>query len=267
MERDTAPRPPFSVERPPSTTERPPSVEFGPPSPPRRPALRALVGLALAACIVVAALVLQSSYGGGAKLVVARWEPQLVSTPSLPPENPSASRTARCIYRSIGRGGDSTTASIARGAGRTTQDAPPKATAALPIRASCCKRWRATSRNWQRNIEQLKANQQQIAGDNSKAIEELKASQEETKTGAREGFRAEPAQGVTASDAAGCDLAQARADGSGAATETPAASNLLEGVDLRRLRLVDHRRGQHRSLANKANMSLHNTSAASPAVS
>jgi chromosome segregation ATPase len=33
----------------------------------------------------------------------------------------------------------------------------------------------------QRNIEQLRANQQQIARDNSKAIEELKASQEEIK--------------------------------------------------------------------------------------
>src|SRR5258708_35914622 len=65
---------------------RPPSAGPGPQSPPRRPALRALVGLPLAACIVVAALVLQSSYGGGAKLVVARWAPQLGSTPTLPPE-------------------------------------------------------------------------------------------------------------------------------------------------------------------------------------
>src|SRR5258708_13592489 len=55
---------------------RPPSAGPGPQSPPRRPALRALVGLPLAACIVVAALVLQSSYGGGAKLVVARWAPR-----------------------------------------------------------------------------------------------------------------------------------------------------------------------------------------------
>jgi len=66
---------------------RPPSAGPGPQSPPRRPALRALVGLPLAACIVVAALVSVSSYGGGAKLVLARWAPQLVSTLSLPPEN------------------------------------------------------------------------------------------------------------------------------------------------------------------------------------
>src|SRR5947209_168459 len=59
-----------------------------PQSPAGRPALRMLVGPALAACIVVATLVLQSSYGSGAKLVVARWAPQLVST--LPSENPPA---------------------------------------------------------------------------------------------------------------------------------------------------------------------------------
>ena len=35
--------------------------------------------------------------------------------------------------------------------------------------------------NLERNIEQLKAIQQQLASDNSKAIEELKASQEDTK--------------------------------------------------------------------------------------
>src|SRR5262249_39465554 len=53
------------------------------------------------------------------------------------------------------------------------------------------------------------------------------------KTRAREGFRAEPVQDVTAPDTADCDLAQARADGSVAARES-AASN-REGVDLRRL--------------------------------
>ena len=66
----------------------PPLARSGPQSPRGRPALRAVVGFALAACIIVAALVSQSSYGGGAKLVVARWAPRLISTPSSPPENP-----------------------------------------------------------------------------------------------------------------------------------------------------------------------------------
>ncbi len=86
MERDDA-RPPSAGPGPQSPPERL-AAGPGPQSPPRRPALWVLVGLPLAACIGVAALVLQSSYGGGAKLVVARWAPQLVSTPSLPPENP-----------------------------------------------------------------------------------------------------------------------------------------------------------------------------------
>src|SRR3979409_802546 len=72
------------AERPPSAG--PPSARPRPQSPLGKPARRALVGLVLAACIVVATLVLQSSYGAGAKLVVARWAPQLVST--LPSENP-----------------------------------------------------------------------------------------------------------------------------------------------------------------------------------
>src|SRR5690349_15021955 len=67
---------------------RPPSTGPGLPSPPGKPAIRAFVGLPLAACILVAALVL---YGGGAKLVIVRWAPQPVSTPSLPPENPPLS--------------------------------------------------------------------------------------------------------------------------------------------------------------------------------
>src|SRR6202171_5790954 len=55
----------------------PRSAGPGPQSPPRRPALRALVGLPLAAGIVVAGLGLQSSYGGGGQLVFGRWAPPL----------------------------------------------------------------------------------------------------------------------------------------------------------------------------------------------
>src|ERR1700740_3300340 len=66
---------------------RPTSAGPGLQTPPRRPALGAVVGLPLAACIVAAALGLQPFLGGWAKLVVTRWAPQLVSTPSLPAEN------------------------------------------------------------------------------------------------------------------------------------------------------------------------------------
>src|SRR5712675_3746344 len=57
--------------------------------PPRgRPALRGFIALLLAVCIFVGAFALQSSYGDAAKLIVARWAPQLSLTSLLPMENP-----------------------------------------------------------------------------------------------------------------------------------------------------------------------------------
>ena len=61
------------------------------------------------------------------------------------------------------------------------QNAAPTATAALPDHAQLLQTMARDLANVKRNIEQLKANQQQIASDNSKAIAELKASQEEIK--------------------------------------------------------------------------------------
>src|ERR1700680_4958661 len=53
-----------------------------------RPPVRVFVGLLLAACIGVAAIAWQSSYGDTAKQIIARWAPQLVLTSSLPLEKP-----------------------------------------------------------------------------------------------------------------------------------------------------------------------------------
>jgi len=159
---------------------RPPSAGPGPQSPPRRPSLWALVGLPLAACIVVAALVLQSSYGGGAKLVVARLAPQLVSTPSLPPENaPLPAQPAPSIVQVTAS--ESAPPQAAPLAQTAPQDAAPTATAAPSDNTQLLQTMARDLANVERNIEQLKANQQQITTDNSKAIEELKASQEEMK--------------------------------------------------------------------------------------
>jgi uncharacterized membrane protein YccC len=173
MERD--------AERPPSAG--PPSAGPRPQSPPGRPALRALVGLVLAACIVVAALVLQSSYGGGAKPIVARWAPQLVSTPSSPPENaPLPAQPAPSIVQAAAA--EAAPPQATPVAQTAPQNAAPTATAALPDQAQLLQTMARDLANVERNIEQLKANQQQIASDNSKAIkaiEELKASQEEIK--------------------------------------------------------------------------------------
>jgi hypothetical protein len=132
---------------------RQPSAGPGSQLPRRRAALSALVGLPLAACIVVAALVLQSSYGGGAKPVVARWAPQ--PAPSI--------------------------VQVAAAEAAPPQNAAPTTTAALPDHAQLLQTMARDLANAERDIEQLKANQQQIANDNSKAIAELKASQEEIK--------------------------------------------------------------------------------------
>jgi hypothetical protein len=174
---------------------RPPSSRPDPQSPPRRPALRVLVGLPLAACIVAAALVLQSSYGGGAKLDVTRWTPQFVSTPSLPPENaPLPAQPAPSIVQVAAAGAapppatppaptvsQDATPTAPRPAPTTPQDAMPSATAALPDHTQLLQTIATDLANMQRDIEQLKANQQQTASDNSRAIEQIKASQEEMK--------------------------------------------------------------------------------------
>jgi hypothetical protein len=177
---------------------RPPSAGPGPQSPPGRPALRALVGLLLAACIIVAALALQSPYGARAKLVVARWAPQLVS--ALPPQNlPLPTQPALPTVQVAGAEATPPQAApVAQTAPQATplaqtapqaaplpqtapQDATPTAPAALPDSTQLLQTMAQDLANLQQNIEQLKANQQQMARDSSKAIGELKASQEEIK--------------------------------------------------------------------------------------
>jgi hypothetical protein len=157
---------------------RTPLAGPGPQSPPRRPAFRALVGLLLATCIVVTSLVLQSSYGAGAKLVVARWAPQLVST--VPPENPpSPAQPAPSAVQVAAA--EAAPPQAAPPAQTAPQDPAPTATAALPDQTQLLQTMARDLANVQLTIEQFKANQQQIASDNLKAIEELKASQEEIK--------------------------------------------------------------------------------------
>jgi len=155
----------------------PPSAGSGPQILRRRPTRRVLL-LLLAACIVVAALVLQSSYGGGPKLVVARWAPQVVSTPSSPPENPPfpALPAPSLVQVATAEAVPPQAAPVTQA---VPQDAAPPTTAALPDHTQLLQTMARDLANMERSIEQLKANQQQIASDNSKAIVELKASQEE----------------------------------------------------------------------------------------
>jgi hypothetical protein len=180
--------------------EPPSSAAPGKRSSPGRPALGVVVGLSLAACFIVGALVWQLPYGGETRLVVALWAPQSASTPSLPPENPpvpaqpalssipvvaaeAAPPQAAPLAQTTASQTTAaqTTAAQTTTAQTTTQDAAPTATAALPDHTQLLQTMARDLANLERNIEQLKANQQQIASDNSKAIAELKASQEEIK--------------------------------------------------------------------------------------
>ena len=151
-----------------------------PQSPPGRRSLRAVVGLLLAASIVVGALVLQSSYGARAKLAVARWAPQLVSTRSSQPENPPlpAPPVPSTVQVTAAEPAPPQATPLAQTA---PQDAAPTATAALPDQTQLLQTMARDLANLERSIEQLRTNQQQIASDSSKAIAELKASQEEIK--------------------------------------------------------------------------------------
>jgi len=144
------------------------------------PALRALVGLPVAACIVVAALIFQSSYSGGTKPIVAISTPQLASTPISSPENPPfPAQLAPSILQV-------TAAEAAPPQATPVVQIPPQETAttttgATPDQTQLLQTMARDLANVERSIEQLKTTQQQIASDNSKDIAELKASQEEIK--------------------------------------------------------------------------------------
>ena len=178
MEHDAA-RPPSAGPPSPGSPPAGPATAGPPPqSPPGRPARRVFVGLVLVACTIVATLVLQSSYGAGAKLVVARWAPQLVST-SLPENPPVPAQPAPSTVQVAAA--EATPPQATTLPQTAPQDAPPATTAALPDQMELLQTMARDLANLERNIEQLKANQQQMVRDSSKAIEELKANQEEMK--------------------------------------------------------------------------------------
>jgi hypothetical protein len=153
------------------------------------------MALLLAACFVVAALVL-SAYGGG---IVTRWAPQLGSTrsspdgPALAAQSPpsivqvAAAETGPLPATPQAAPSEATApqaTSVAQ-AQTAPQDAAPPAVAAPaaapPDQAQLLQKIARDLATLERNIEQLRTNQQQMASDNAKAVGELKASQEEMK--------------------------------------------------------------------------------------
>lgn len=203
------PAPSPAAEQPPAqvSAEQASPAQMPPPQvSPAKPASRSPMALLMAAGFVVAALVL-SAYGGG---IVTRWAPQLGAKPSSPPEGPTlAVQSAPTLVQVASaetaalpatpqtastQPTPSQATSLAQAQSTPQEAAPPVATAPAPTPAVVAPTTAATPDQAQllqkiardlatleRSIEQLRATQQQMASDNSKAIGELKASQEEMK--------------------------------------------------------------------------------------
>ena len=168
---------PVSAPAPPAQAS--PQIGSAPVSP-TKPGNRSTMALMLAACFVVAALI-GSTYGGG---IVTRWGPQPGSKQSSPPEAPTlAAQSAPALVQVAAAEITPPPAAPQDAAppAATAPAAPSPATAAPPDQAALLQKIARDLATLERNIEQLKANQQQTAGENSKAISELRASQEELK--------------------------------------------------------------------------------------
>jgi hypothetical protein len=131
-----------------------------------RAALRGLIGLLLAGCILVAAFVSQSSHGDAAKQIFARWAPQLIAAQP----SPSTLQVAAA---------EPVPPQLTPLAQTAPQDVAPAAAPVSPELAQLLQTMARDLANVEQGIEQLKASQGQMASDNAKAVEQLKAGQEQ----------------------------------------------------------------------------------------
>jgi DNA-binding protein H-NS len=154
-----------------------PAVASNRPSPSGR-AVRGFTALMLTACICVAAFVWQSSYGDAARQIVATWAPQLVSTASPPLQNPGLpTQPSGAGARMVAA--QATSPQAAALAPTVSQDVAPTAAALSPELTRLLQPMARDLTSVKQEIEQLKANQEQMARDNANAAEQLKASQEQ----------------------------------------------------------------------------------------
>jgi hypothetical protein len=173
---DAARHPPAAVNNVQVPGDRP---SFG------RPAVRGFLGLLLAACIGVAAVAWQSSYGDAAKQIIAKLAPQLVQTSSLPLENPGlpAQPTPPAVQASAATAAPPQPAPLAHtaaeGVAPTAAALSPESAQLLQSMARGLATVRQENEQLKASIEQLKTNQQQMTRDNARAAEQFKASQEQ----------------------------------------------------------------------------------------
>jgi len=151
-----------------------------------RPALRGMIGLILAACIVFAAFVAQSSYGDAARLMILDWYPQLGSAPSTPEDKPELAQTTPSGVQVVGSGAVVRQAVIAQPASQDTV-APavtisPELSQMLQSLSQSTEQMKTSQEQNTREVarisEQLKATQAQMARDNASTAEQLRILQE-----------------------------------------------------------------------------------------
>lgn len=140
-----------------------------------RLALPGFIGLLLAVCICVAALLWQSFYGDAVKVIFTQSAPQHVSRSSLPLENQELPAQSR------------STVNVARADTALRQPAPQGPTTprgAAPIAAPISpelEQWLWTMArdlaSTEQAIQQLKTGQDQMARDNAELVRQLKAAQ------------------------------------------------------------------------------------------
>jgi hypothetical protein len=160
-----------------------PSAQSAPgrrPSRERR-ALRGLVALLLAACIIGAAFLLQSPYGDAARLLVAGSAPQLASSAPSPLQRPvPAGQSDRANLQTAAA--DGATVQAATASAETPPSVAPAAAAAPPELTELLQAVQTMARdfsNAKQAIEQLQANQAQMATDNAKTLDQIRTRQEE----------------------------------------------------------------------------------------
>ena len=141
-------------------------------------AVRGFIGLMLAACIGVAALVWQSPYGDAARQIVARLAPQLVATASLPLENPGlpARPSPPAVEATAAEPALPQPVPLAQTA---PQGVAPTAAALSPELMQLLQSMARDLATLGQAIEQLKVSQQQMARDHVNAVDLLRASQEQ----------------------------------------------------------------------------------------
>jgi hypothetical protein len=154
-----------------------------PPQPSRdRPALRGLVGLLLAGCIGGAAFASQSS--GIGRSMISQWAPSFVpASPRAKSEDPAPSAPPLQLA-AVETTSTQPTSSSAQPTPSAQTPAPSQDAASPPasISPELVQALQAMARDiatLQHGVEQLRANQDRMAADNARAIEQLRASREQ----------------------------------------------------------------------------------------